>query len=100
MSSPTPVLPPMTVAGLEVLKATSDRSDPLDEAVLGVVEAAALAVDAAQRARAGGDPADVHSRLCEVLGAARAAVTAATFAVVRARDEMALARVAPPEGRL
>ncbi|MDR6592737.1 MULTISPECIES: hypothetical protein [Saccharothrix] len=99
MSSSTPLLPPMT-AGLEVLKATSDRSDPLDEAVLSVVEAAALAVDAAQRARAGGDLAEVHSCLGEVLGAARAAVTAATFAVVRVRDEMALARVAPPEGRL
>jgi hypothetical protein len=89
MAYRTRLLRPLS-AELEFLRATSDRADPLDEAVLNVVEAAVLAMDAAERARACDgteDFARVHGCLTEVLGAARAAVTAATFALVEAKDE-------------
>lgn len=77
----------LTPTELDFLRAASNRSDPLDEAVLCVVEAAVAAMDAAGRARAcGGGSPDVHNCLLDVLAAARAAVTAATFAVVQARD--------------
>lgn len=98
--SRTAHLVPAMSAKLEVLRATSDRADPLDEAVLCLVEAAALAVDAAERARTGSDPTDLYSCVREVLGAARAAVTAATFAVVQVKDDIVLAMVAQPDARL
>jgi len=99
MSSTAHLVPTMSDK-LEVLRATSDRADPLDEAVLCLVEAAALAVDVAERARTGTDPTALYSCVREVLGAARAAVTAATFAVVQVKDDIVLSRVAPPDTRL
>ncbi|HEX6355322.1 hypothetical protein [Actinophytocola sp.] len=87
---------PLTSAELASLRATSDRSDPLDEAVLCVVEAAVLAVDAARRARSSAGSVDVHSHLRAVLAAARAAVTAANFAVIEAKDAEACARTSRP----
>jgi hypothetical protein len=82
------------VTELDFLRGTSDRSDPLAEAVLCIVEAAVLAIDAAERARTCGGP-EVHGHLLELLAAARATVTAASFAVVRAHDAADIARNAP-----
>ena len=92
--------PRAMTAELGFLRATSDRSDPLDEAVLCVVEAAVRAMDAADRARTCAGSAEVHGQLREVLASARAAVTAATFAVTAAHDAAAEARTAtePPSG--
>lgn len=68
---------------LDFLRATADRSDPLDETVLCLFEAAVQAATAAERARAGGG---TEAALREMLAATRAAVVAATFAVVAERD--------------
>ncbi|MGQ0838765.1 hypothetical protein [Actinokineospora sp.] len=76
-------------AALDLLRATASRSDPLDEAVLCLVEAAVAAVTAAERARVDSCP---EAALRDVLGAARAAVGAATFAIVAERDHGAADR--------
>ncbi|GAA0602984.1 hypothetical protein GCM10010174_19060 [Kutzneria viridogrisea] len=59
---------------LEVLRATANRSDPVEETVLCLVECAARAAAAAER------PVD-REQLHEALAAARAAVVAASFAL-------------------
>jgi hypothetical protein len=69
-------------AELEFLRATADRSDPLDETLLCLFESTVTAASAAERARLCADPDGARGLLREVLAAARAAVTAATFAVV------------------
>lgn len=93
--SPTTHLAPVLNAKLKDLLEKSNRADPLDEAVLCVVEAAVIAVHAAEQARLGGNPDEVRSWVHEVLAAARAAVTAANFAVVSVKDTIGLAK----EGR-
>jgi hypothetical protein len=93
MAHRTRLLRPMS-AELDFLRTTSDRSDPLAEALLCVVEAAVLAMDAARRVRTCSGSPDVHDHLREVLAAARAAVTAANFAIIEAKDAEADARTA------
>ncbi|RJQ80367.1 hypothetical protein D5S17_07835 [Pseudonocardiaceae bacterium YIM PH 21723] len=64
-------------AELHRLRVELDRGDPLAETALALVEAAALGVAAVERARLGEDP---RSSLLQAVGAARAAVVAASWA--------------------
>ncbi|WP_410594836.1 nuclear transport factor 2 family protein [Amycolatopsis sp. lyj-23] len=70
---------------LEAIHARSDRSDPLDETLLCLTEAAAHAAEAAERLQA--LPLDDAARTAELgklLAAARAAVVCATYAMADA----------------
>ncbi|MEU4250206.1 nuclear transport factor 2 family protein [Amycolatopsis sp. NPDC026612] len=70
---------------LEALQARSDRSDPLDETLLCLTEAAAHAAAAAERLQAFPlDGAERTAELGKLLAAARAAVVCATYAMADA----------------
>jgi steroid Delta-isomerase len=67
---------------LESIRMRSDRSDPLDETVLCLAEATAHAATAAARLQALPlDRAEITAELSNMLGAARAAVVCATYAM-------------------
>lgn len=76
MSTAHPDVRTLLAEALELLRATADRSDPLQETVLCLVESSELAARAAdQRA------------LREVLAATRAAMVTASYALVEDRDQ-------------
>lgn len=65
---------------LAAIQAGSDRADPLDETALCLAEAAVHAATAAIRLRSG-PAAGASAELTKMLGAARAAVVCATYAM-------------------
>jgi hypothetical protein len=67
---------------LEVLRDAANRSDPLDETVLCLLECAARAAEAAARVRTGPPADEASAALRDALAAARAAVVSASHAVV------------------
>jgi hypothetical protein len=68
---------------LDFLREHSDRSDPVDETVLCMLESAWHAATAADRTRWDCGPAETDAAMRDMLAAARAAVVTASFALVQ-----------------
>lgn len=73
---------------LGLLRSHADRSDPLDETVVCLLEATVAAATAIEHLRSGSTDHEVRADLQEVLASARAAVVTATYALAEPRLPM------------